>query len=711
MALIPNADGYIAGAYDRIGQMGLEYTRAIANGYGNSPKAKNLRDILISSTKQLRNILYFSNYDPNGVFLGTNRATDEEFNKLLRMLISTADVNALPVAPLMLYSGLPYVVQTGGVGPQGSPGQDSFTYIGYADDNTGSNFSTTPGVRTYVAFRNSNVPLTVVAGIFAGLWNKYVGADGAPGAAGSNGTTYYLHIGYADDIAGGGYTATFNASKKFIAFVINTTPGDPGVGAFAGLWAKYQGDNGTNGTDGKTIYNGSGAPPGGLGVDGDFYIDIASDPRLMYGPKTGGSWGAGYSLKGNTGNQGADGADGADGQDTFLYVAYADDAAGTGFTTAFDPNKDYIAILNTTTLLASPAVGDFAGLWTKYRGDGDNWTTNSADSLTIGTGTKVLNVATNLAYSTGQRVVISVPADSTKRMEGVCEGYDPLAGQLTVEVDTTYGSGTYSSWDVSLQGAPVSIASAEGYYATLSTNQGSGGTNQSIGTSFTKINQFDNVLSQSPGMAASTANDDITVSNRGAYIVDIEMLISGTDAADFTIQLHKNTAAVSDMETRVVLDGTGNVRRVHIYGILENVAVDDVFDVRVKSASGTNNFLVEHGRFSMSTVGAPNTEQYKDFGPISVGLTSVVCDSFAASAGNYVVWEVLVKKSTTQFRGVRVAAVWDGTNQPTVTQYTPADIGTIDLTLSVDFNAGNIRLNGISTTTGWTVAGKRTIVA
>lgn len=711
MALIPNAQQLIANAYDRLGQMGYDYLQDLEKGYHNSPKTQQKLSILVSSTKLFRTLLKFSNYDDNGDLTGINRITDQEFNNLLRILISTADVAPNPEAPKLFFRRSTTTSSTGPPGPPGNDGEDSFTYIGYADDAAGSNFSTSPSGRTFVAFRQSNIPLTVVAGIFAGLWNQYVGAPGAPGAPGADGTTYYLHIGWADDLAGGGYTATFNASKKFIAFLVNTSAGDPGVGAFAGLWAKYQGDNGTNGTNGKTIYSGAGVPPGGLGVDGDFYIDLASDPRLMYGPKTGGSWGVGYSLKGNTGDTGLPGADGVDGEDAFIYIAYADDAAGTGFTMAFDPNKDYIAVKSTNTLIASPADSDFAGLWAKYRGDGDRWTTNSADSLTIGTGTKVLNVETSLAYSTGQRVVISVPSDSANRMEGVCEGYDPLAGQLTVEVDTIFGSGTYASWDVSLQGAPVSIASVEGYYGTLSTNQGSGGTNQSIGTSYTKINQFDVVLSQSPGMTVSHANDDITPANRGAYVIDVELLVSGTNGADFLLQAFRNASGITDMESRVVLDGTGNVRKVTIHGVVESVDADDVFDIRVKSASGTNNFLVEHGRFSMYTVGSPNTEQFKNFGPASVGLTSVVCDSFSASLGNYAVWEVLVKKSTTQFRGVRVTAVWDGTNQPTYSQSTPDDIGTIDLTISVDFNAGNIRLNGISTTTGWTVAGKRTVVA
>lgn len=57
------------------------------------------------------------------------------------------------------------------------------------------------------------------------------------------------------------------------------------------------------------------------------------------------------------------------GASAYVYIAYADDASGTGFTTTFNSSKDYIAIKATTTAIASPVVGDFAGLWKKYKGE------------------------------------------------------------------------------------------------------------------------------------------------------------------------------------------------------------------------------------------------------------------------------------------------------------------------------------------------------
>lgn len=66
-----------------------------------------------------------------------------------------------------------------------------------------------------------------------------------------------------------------------------------------------QGNPGTDGVDGSTILHGSGAPSGGTGADGDFYIDTAT--LTFYGPKTSGSWGSGTVLPGTNGTNGTNG--------------------------------------------------------------------------------------------------------------------------------------------------------------------------------------------------------------------------------------------------------------------------------------------------------------------------------------------------------------------------------------------------------------------
>lgn len=64
---------------------------------------------------------------------------------------------------------------------------------------------------------------------------------------------------------------------------------------------------GAAGVDGRTILGGAGAPAADLGADGDFYID--SGATALYGPKTGGDWGAPTALTGPQGPQGEPGLD------------------------------------------------------------------------------------------------------------------------------------------------------------------------------------------------------------------------------------------------------------------------------------------------------------------------------------------------------------------------------------------------------------------
>ena len=71
------------------------------------------------------------------------------------------------------------------------------------------------------------------------------------------------------------------------------------------------GTNGINGTNGTAVLNGTTAPTSTVGVNGDFYINTATN--ILYGPKTGGAWPAGTSLVGPTGATGSTGATGPQG--------------------------------------------------------------------------------------------------------------------------------------------------------------------------------------------------------------------------------------------------------------------------------------------------------------------------------------------------------------------------------------------------------------
>lgn len=65
---------------------------------------------------------------------------------------------------------------------------------------------------------------------------------------------------------------------------------------------------------------------------------------------------------------GIPGPAGADGDSCYIYIAYASDDSGTGFTTTFNAALDYVAILVSETEIETPEASDFAGLWKNYKG-------------------------------------------------------------------------------------------------------------------------------------------------------------------------------------------------------------------------------------------------------------------------------------------------------------------------------------------------------
>lgn len=136
------------------------------------------------------------------------------------------------------------------------------------------------------------------------------------------------------------------------------------------------------------FYVDSGVPTPGLGDDGDKYLDI--DTGNIY-DKVSGSWQLKGSIMGAAGATGATGATGAagsngtNGDSAYVYLAFADDAAGANF----NPNtpvatSKFLAFITSTSVIASPVAGDFAGAWAQYDFSGDY-----ASFLSGGLGTHV----------------------------------------------------------------------------------------------------------------------------------------------------------------------------------------------------------------------------------------------------------------------------------------------------------------------------------
>lgn len=138
------------------------------------------------------------------------------------------------------------------------------------------------------------------------------GVDGTDGAPGTDGLSAY-QVAVNDGFVG--------TEADWLASLV----GAPGADGADGV-------DGTNGTPGSVWYNGSGAPAGGLGVDGDYYVD--DDTGDVY-QKVAGVWGIVANIKG------------------------ADGAAGGGFSRVHE----------TFTSSASIPTGDTeTGFWTMSSG-------------------------------------------------------------------------------------------------------------------------------------------------------------------------------------------------------------------------------------------------------------------------------------------------------------------------------------------------------
>lgn len=53
----------------------------------------------------------------------------------------------------------------------------------------------------------------------------------------------------------------------------------------------------------------------------------------------------------------------------YLYIAYAEDSSGTGYSTTPAASRAYIALLVSDAPISSPAASDFTGLWVKFVGN------------------------------------------------------------------------------------------------------------------------------------------------------------------------------------------------------------------------------------------------------------------------------------------------------------------------------------------------------
>lgn len=190
------------------------------------------------------------------------------------------------------------------IGDKGETGESSYSYIAYASDSSGSDFTMVFDENLdYIAIKTTTSPIvSPQASDFTGLWKNYKGEQGLPGVDGkggkdgTDGASSYTYIAYASDSSGTDFTMTFNSALDYIAIKTTTTPiTSPQASDFVGLWKNYKGATGTaatvdagttttldpgesasvsnSGTPSAAVFD-FGIPKGVDGVDGEDGLDI-----------------------------------------------------------------------------------------------------------------------------------------------------------------------------------------------------------------------------------------------------------------------------------------------------------------------------------------------------------------------------------------------------------------------------------------------------
>ncbi len=169
-------------------------------------------------------------------------------------------------------------------------------------------------VETHRKTTNANGLVSLEIGTGTVLSGSFAGINWANGP--------YLVKSETDPTGGTNYSApgvfALN-SVPYALYAANGTPGpkgdkgDTGATGLQGIQGATgaTGATGAAGADGKTVSNGTSNPASGTGVNGDFYINTATN--TLFGPKANGAWPSGVSLVGPTGATGAQGIQGATG--------------------------------------------------------------------------------------------------------------------------------------------------------------------------------------------------------------------------------------------------------------------------------------------------------------------------------------------------------------------------------------------------------------
>lgn len=144
--------------------------------------------------------------------------------------------------------------ENGRNGTDGRDGVSSYIYRKYSDNANGSPMSDNSNLKYIGIYTGTSATAPTTPTSYT--WSKIKGEDGAqgvPGARGSDGRTSYLHTAYSNSATGDRDFSTTNSNGKeyigtYTDFEINDSNDYRRY-----KWVKIKGENGRNGTDGHTL--------------------------------------------------------------------------------------------------------------------------------------------------------------------------------------------------------------------------------------------------------------------------------------------------------------------------------------------------------------------------------------------------------------------------------------------------------------------------
>ena len=225
--------------------------------------------------------------------------------------------------------------------------------------------------------------------------------------------------------------------------------GDAGpTGATGTPGATGQSITGPSGERGSTGERGA---TGSTGLQGPSGISVTG--------ATGATGAAFTGPKGDTGSAGPTGASGqsivgSTGATGLAFTGATGSRGATGSTGPQGPSGQSVVGATGSSGIQGPsgiqgATG--ASGPTGASGQSDRYATTSSTLLSVATGTKTLTVETNLSWTNLQPVVIANEAGTVK-MQGSVSGYTKATGVMIADITSVTGTGTFSAWQVNLDG-------------------------------------------------------------------------------------------------------------------------------------------------------------------------------------------------------------------------------------------------------------------